>query len=70
MPAKIDAYYQCDECKMNYRSLELAEKCEVWCKEHHTCNIEIVKYAVGNYGTVSTDPLKLYVSNDEAVDDR
>ena len=37
--------YQCEECGFNYQEKEWAEKCEAWCKEHHTCNIEIIKHA-------------------------
>lgn len=39
-------YYQCGICKFYYESKELAEKCQTWCKEHHSCNIEITKHAV------------------------
>ncbi len=39
-------YFQCEECKFLYEDKEWAEKCEVWCKENHSCNIEITKHAV------------------------
>lgn len=39
-------YYQCEECQNIYESEELAKKCEEWCKEYKSCNLEIVKYAV------------------------
>jgi len=35
--------YQCEECCFSYAEKELAEKCEAWCKEHKSCNIEITK---------------------------
>jgi len=38
--------YQCKECGFNYEDKEWAEKCEAWCKEHHSCNIEITSHAV------------------------
>ncbi len=38
--------YSCSECGFNYRDKETAEKCEKWCKEHKSCNVEIIKYAV------------------------
>lgn len=38
--------FQCEECKFFYEDREWAEKCEVWCKEHHSCNIEIIKNRV------------------------
>ncbi len=39
-------YFQCEECSFVYEDKELAEKCEAWCKEKHSCNIEITKHAV------------------------
>lgn len=43
---KTKEYYQCSECGMQYEDKEWAEKCEAWCKEHHSCNLEIIKHAV------------------------
>ena len=39
-------YYLCEECNFAYKDKETATKCEKWCKEHHSCNMEITKYAV------------------------
>jgi methionyl-tRNA synthetase len=39
-------YYQCEECGHIYETEELANKCEEWCKEHKSCNLEIVKESV------------------------
>ena len=39
-------YYVCDECNFAYKNKEIAEKCENWCRKHHSCNTEITKYAV------------------------
>lgn len=39
-------YYQCEICKFHYKEKKWAEKCEVWCDENHSCNIDVVKYAV------------------------
>lgn len=36
--------YQCDECGFKYAEKEWAEKCEAWCKEHQSCNIEIIAH--------------------------
>ena len=38
--------YRCPECGFQYREKEWAEKCEKWCKEHKSCNLEITKHAV------------------------
>ena len=37
---------QCEECGMQYDIRELAEKCQAWCKEHQSCNIEITRHAI------------------------
>lgn len=40
--------YQCGECGFHYKDQETAQKCENWCKEHSSCNIEITKEALQN----------------------
>lgn len=39
-------YSQCTECKFLYKEKKWAEKCEAWCKEHHSCNINITAHVV------------------------
>jgi hypothetical protein len=39
-------YYQCEECRHIYKTEELANKCEQWCKEYKSCNLEIVKESI------------------------
>ena len=39
-------YYKCEECDFLYKDKELSKKCESWCNEHHSCNLEITKHAV------------------------
>ena len=38
--------YQCEECGLKYAKKETAEKCQSWCKEHKSCNLEIIKDAI------------------------
>lgn len=38
--------YKCEECGLSYQEKEIAEKCQVWCKETNSCNLEIIKFAV------------------------
>jgi len=38
--------YQCEECGLKYESKEIAEKCQAWCSEHKSCNLDIIKNAV------------------------
>jgi len=40
--------YQCEECGFHYTEKEWAEKCEAWCREHKSCNIEITAHAEEN----------------------
>ena len=39
-------YYRCEECGLLYYDKETAEKCQAWCFEHTSCNLEITKHAV------------------------
>ena len=38
--------YQCKECKLYYKTKELAKKCEDFCNKYHACSLEITKHAV------------------------
>lgn len=42
--------YQCEECGLHYRDRELAARCEAWCREHKSCNLEIIAHAEENRG--------------------
>ena len=39
---------RCPECGLHYEDKKQAEKCETWCKEHHSCSLEITSHAVEN----------------------
>ncbi len=45
--------YQCGECGLQYKEKGLAEKCEAWCREHHSCNIEIIARAIPEMSSTS-----------------
>lgn len=40
--------FQCSECGLHYKEKQWAEKCEAWCKEYHSCNLEITSHAEEN----------------------
>lgn len=40
------ALYQCEECGLFYADPETAQKCQAWCAEHKSCNLEIIKFAI------------------------
>ena len=50
MPKEIEKggkkHYQCEECGLVYADKEIAEKCQKWCAEHQSCNLDIIKHAV------------------------
>ena len=39
-------YFQCESCGFYYEDKEIAEKCQAYCDEHHSCSLEITKHAV------------------------
>ncbi len=43
-------YYQCEECQNIYETEELAQKCENWCQEYKSCNLEIIKHSIKESG--------------------
>lgn len=40
--------YQCEECGLHYKDRATAERCEAWCREHRSCNLEITAHAEEN----------------------
>jgi hypothetical protein len=42
---KSSRLFQCGECGFRYREEAWAEKCEAWCREHNSCNLEITSHA-------------------------
>lgn len=39
-------FYICDACGFACEQKEQAQKCQRWCEEHNSCNLELTKYAV------------------------
>ncbi len=39
-------FYICEECGFVYKSKDMAQKCENWCKKYKSCNVDITKHAV------------------------
>ncbi len=37
-------WYVCEECGFVYAEREWAEKCEKWCREYQSCNLEIIQH--------------------------
>lgn len=38
--------HQCPECGLHYENQEMTQQCEAWCREHKSCNLEYIKFAV------------------------
>ncbi len=36
----------CKICGMKYADKEIAKKCEAWCKENKSCNLDFIKHAI------------------------
>ena len=45
-----ETLYECEECHFTYRDNEWAEKCQAWCSEFKSCNLEIIQHAVSEKG--------------------
>lgn len=43
---KSDKVFVCPECGLSYKDAEWAKKCAAWCREHKSCNLEIIKHAI------------------------
>jgi len=39
-------YFYCEDCKLVYDSRDWAVKCEDWCRENDSCNIEITGHSI------------------------
>jgi hypothetical protein len=37
--------YMCEECGFVYHELEMARRCEDFCRTHHACSLEITSKA-------------------------
>ena len=38
--------YTCRACGFSYAEKKWAAQCEAWCREHHSCNTDIIKHAL------------------------
>lgn len=38
--------FQCPECSLHYKERVWMEKCKTWCKEHKSCNLEIINHSL------------------------
>lgn len=46
MKNKGKVRYVCEECGFAYEEKAWADKCEQWCRQHQSCNLEITEHAV------------------------
>jgi P-type Cu2+ transporter len=46
--AEEERSYTCSECGLHYTDKAKAEKCEIWCSEYKSCNLEIIAHALEN----------------------
>ena len=38
--------FECMKCGWLYNNLDMAKKCEEYCKKHKSCNLKIIKHAI------------------------
>lgn len=38
--------YICEECGFAYEEKQWAQKCQNWCRQHQSCNLEITQHTV------------------------
>ena len=43
---KDENVYECEECGFFYKEKQWSQKCEEWCKTHHSCNVSVIAHAV------------------------
>jgi len=43
--------FKCEKCGWLYNNPGFADKCEIWCTNNRSCNIEITKHAIKVGGT-------------------
>lgn len=43
--------FTCPECNLRYVEESWAKKCEDWCREHKSCNLDIIQHAVSTEGS-------------------
>lgn len=46
IPQHERTLFACEECGLRYEKREIARRCEAWCREHKSCNLEIIQYAL------------------------
>lgn len=47
---KDNKSFTCEICGFSYKTKELKDTCQNWCKLHKSCNLEIIKYAINKRG--------------------
>ena len=43
-----ESLFRCPECGLHYEDKLIAQKCEAWCKETRSCNLEITQFSTEN----------------------
>ncbi len=38
--------YPCEACGFTYEQKEWAQKCQQWCRQYQSCNLDITQHAV------------------------
>lgn len=46
MNSQKQKLYKCPECGLEYEDKQWADKCQAWCSQYKSCNLEIIKHAI------------------------
>ncbi|HIG32907.1 MAG TPA: hypothetical protein EYQ09_05680 [Flavobacteriales bacterium] len=38
--------YKCTICEMSFEEKDRSDKCQDWCENHHSCNVEIISHSI------------------------
>ena len=57
--------YPCKECGLHYEEKKWAEQCEAWCREHKSCNLEIISHAIQNSEPANSETVYTPTPNGE-----
>lgn len=48
---KDNNLYKCPECGFDYAEKKWAKKCQAWCKQYKSCNLEIIQRAIKKHSS-------------------
>ncbi|MDE1768368.1 MAG: hypothetical protein KGH64_03515 [Candidatus Micrarchaeota archaeon] len=47
--------YQCNVCKLHYKSKKLADECYDWCSKYNGCNLDVTRDSLERRGEYNSN---------------